>query len=360
MKVIHCADIHLDSKMEANLTKEQAKQRKDELLLTFCAMVEYGAAQDVRVIIVAGDLFDTKHVTAKTRKIVLDAVNAHPEIDFLYLRGNHDEEEGFWGEEETFPPNLKRFGNDWTAYEYGNVNISGVELCKENNLRIYNTLYLNQNQVNIVVLHGQESNYHGKEQSEIINLRELSNKNIDYLALGHLHSYKLQKLDKRGVYCYAGCLEGRGFDECGEKGFVLLEVSEEGVLPHFMPFAKRTLYEVPIDLTGLVSSYEIENAISTSLLEIPKESLVKIILEGSVEVETMKDVDYLTKKFAEDYFFLKIYDRTRLELHIEDYQHDISLKGEFIRMVLAERIPEEKKNRIILNGIKALSGEELI
>ena len=51
--------------------------------------------------------------------------------------------------------------------------------------------------------------------------------NIDYLALGHIHSYKCHKLDKRGVYCYSGCLEGRGFDECGDKGFVLLETEED-------------------------------------------------------------------------------------------------------------------------------------
>ena len=28
MKIIHCADLHLDSKMTANLSKEQAKERK--------------------------------------------------------------------------------------------------------------------------------------------------------------------------------------------------------------------------------------------------------------------------------------------------------------------------------------------
>ena len=31
MKIIHCADIHLDSKMSANLTKEKARERKTEL-----------------------------------------------------------------------------------------------------------------------------------------------------------------------------------------------------------------------------------------------------------------------------------------------------------------------------------------
>ena len=54
-------------------------------------------------------------------------------------------------------------------------------------------------------------------------------KNIDYLALGHIHKYKQAELDQRGVYCYSGCLEGRGFDECGEKGFVLLDIDEESL-----------------------------------------------------------------------------------------------------------------------------------
>ncbi len=348
MRIIHCADIHLDSKMEANLTKEQAKLRKDELLLTFCAMVEYGASQDVEVIMIAGDLFDGRHISAKTRNIVLDAIKGRPEIDFLYLQGNHDEGDIFFGDNISLPENLKLFNSDWTSYQYGNVIISGVELCRENHLNIYNTLILDQNHINIVLMHGQESNYHGKDQAEIINIRELANKNIDYLALGHLHN------------CYSGCLEGRGFDECGEKGFVMLDVTMDDIQPHFIPFAKRSFYEVPVDLTGLYQSYEIEAAISTQLSLIPKESLVKVILMGNVEVETMKDVDYLTKKFAEDFFFLKIYDKTRLDIHIEDYQNDISLKGEFIRMVLSERMPEEKKNAIIMNGIRALSGEELI
>ena len=31
MKIIHCADLHLDSKMTANLTREQARERKKEI-----------------------------------------------------------------------------------------------------------------------------------------------------------------------------------------------------------------------------------------------------------------------------------------------------------------------------------------
>ena len=63
MKIIHCADLHLDSKMTANLSKEQAKERKMEILRTFSRMVEYAKNNQVSVIIIAGDLFDTRTVT---------------------------------------------------------------------------------------------------------------------------------------------------------------------------------------------------------------------------------------------------------------------------------------------------------
>ncbi len=39
MRFIYCADIHLDSKMETNLSSPKAKERKKEILNTFERMV---------------------------------------------------------------------------------------------------------------------------------------------------------------------------------------------------------------------------------------------------------------------------------------------------------------------------------
>ena len=86
MKIIHCADIHLDSKMSANLTKEKARERKTELLTTFQNMVAYGAEQGVAAIIIAGDLFDTKNVSATARNVVKDLIQGHPQIAFSLVR----------------------------------------------------------------------------------------------------------------------------------------------------------------------------------------------------------------------------------------------------------------------------------
>ena len=102
MKIIHCADLHLDSRMTANLTKEQARERKREIIRTFTRMVEYAEKTGVRLIMISGDLFDTRNVSALARNTVRDMICTHPQIDFLYLRGNHDSD-NFLSELEEVP-----------------------------------------------------------------------------------------------------------------------------------------------------------------------------------------------------------------------------------------------------------------
>ena len=360
MKIIHCSDLHLDSKMEANLDKEKARERKYEILLTFERMIDFAKENNVEIIIIAGDLFDKKTISAKAKNIVKTAIISNPEIDFLYLKGNHDEA-GFIDEDEEIPSNIKTFNNkSWTTYKYKDLTISGIEFGKIDNYDIYNSLLLEKNKINIVVMHGQESESNLKDKTEIINLKELKNKNIDYLALGHIHSFKQEKLDKRGIYCYSGCLEGRGFDECGEKGFVLLDIEENKIKSEFIPFASRNLYEIHVDITGATENNEIEQRITKKIKSIPETSLVKLVLDGEVEIGEERDIEYLTKKFESNFYYLKIEDKPKIKIDYMKYKNDISLKGEFIRTVIEQKnLTEEEKSKIISTGIKALSGEDI-
>ena len=91
MKLIHCSDIHLDSKMETHLSAEKAQQRNTEICRTFERMVRYAQENQVSVIMISGDMFDTKRVTRKTANNVLSIIGSAEDITFLYLRGNHDE-----------------------------------------------------------------------------------------------------------------------------------------------------------------------------------------------------------------------------------------------------------------------------
>lgn len=363
MKIIHCADLHLDSQMTSNLTREKAKERKAELLVTFQRMVAYARENGVEAIIIAGDMFDSHIINTTTRNAVAEAITHNSAITFYYLKGNHDVD-SFLGNLAEVPKNLKLFEESWTTYELGKcITVSGIEFNDDNANTMYDSLILDANKLNLVVLHGQESVEQKKNQAEIININSLKGKNIDYLALGHIHSYKCEKLDSRGEYCYPGCLEGRGFDECGEHGFVLLDIDEANkqIKHEFVPFATRKIYAPVIDVTGLRTSDEMAEVMRKAITEqkIEANSLVKFVLKGYVDISCEKNVDYLLKLFEEQFYFVKIYDETKLKVDYEAYALDKSLKGEFVRTVQQSDLDEDTKAEVIRLGIQALLGEAI-
>lgn len=361
VRFIHCADLHLDSSMTTHFDEKKGSERQNELLLTFLRMVDFAVDEDVDGILICGDLFDGNKISQKAIQTVYQAVVSHPEIVFFYLKGNHDED-GFTERIPDLPENLKLFGKHWKYYQMGGVMIAGIELQGQQSRHAYEELQLPSDLINLVLMHGQEVAYATEGQEEVVVLRDLRGKGIDYLALGHVHAYKESQLDARGVYCYSGCLEGRGFDECGEHGFVLLEIEEQlgQVKREFIPFASRYLYEYSVDVSECTNSAEIMERMTERLTreDCDETSLVKVKLVGEMELEGEKDLALIEKQFENQYYFFKLVDETSFQLRAEDFAFDASLRGEFVRAVMSrEDLTEEEKTRVVRYGIKALAGE---
>ncbi len=356
MKIIHCADLHLDSKLESNLPTPKSRERKKEIIMAFCRMVDYAVVNGVSAVIIAGDLFDTERIQLSTRDIILGKIAENENIEFLYLSGNHDCEKTL--SECELPKNLKLFSDKWTKYCLENVSVNGVELTEENCRQIYSSLRIDRENFNIVVMHGDIRN---SSDRHFIDLRCLADKGIDYLALGHLHSFETGSLGKNGVWCYSGCLEGRGFDECGDKGFVVINIDESKKFDvQFVKISTRDIVEMKCDLSGVSDTAEMLRLIDDSVTDVSADSMLKVVLCGKLPQGARKDIEMFKKHLDERFWFVKVKDTTGIELRAEDYANDISLKGEFIRKVMAEDLPEDIKTRVIECGLAALSGQEVL
>ncbi len=355
MKLIHCADLHLGSPMNATLDGNKAKQRKNELLQTFERLVSYAADNAVRAILIAGDMFDSNRTTKTVKSIVCRLIEEHPAIDFFYLRGNHDDKLVLY--EEKVPDNLKLFSTEWTTYRYEGVSISGIEMGTAP--VPYHALVLETSSINLVMMHGQEATYEGKDKTEVISLPRLKDKGIDYLALGHIHAGGEGAIDRRGKWRYAGCLDGRGFDECGPKGFVLLEIEDGKLADCFVEFESRKIDHVTIDISDAQSTADVDRLVEKELSKRKPEQMIKVSLTGRIGVEVHYDLDYIKSKYETCFFAFRIEDNdVGLRFNIDDYRYDASLKGEFIRRVLSSfSYSEEEKRLVIDEGLRALSGE---
>lgn len=373
MKIIHTADLHLDSVMKANLETAKAKERRYELTQNFVRLSQFARQTGVEAILIAGDLFDDKRVSKQVARTVLNEIKRNETVKFYYLKGNHDKDSfiNIIKEDGEIPGNLFLFDYEWKKYilnegsEGKKIVLQGAEFSGDNNGLLINTFNADINDINIVMLHGQENEYRGKDNTDIIPIGELKGRNIDYLALGHIHEKKLGLLDSRGSYCYPGCLEGRGFDECGDHGFMLLNVDEKtgDVIAEFTDFANRKLHHIKVDVSECEGTSEAVNIVRKYISEgrYNYKDLLKIELVGNINEEAEISEEYIFSVFKEDFYYLKVKNSTKVCVDYRKYAMDESLKGWFIRLVEnSEELDEETKGQVVQMGLRALGGEEII
>ena len=305
-------------------------------------------------VIIAGDLFDDDFVSRDALDEVLTLIKRATKTIFFYLPGNHEgdiiEKSGL-----AVPDNLMIFGKKWTYFKIGEVNIIGRS---ETNPEMFSDISLSGDEKNIVVLHGElrdRSDYSG-----VIGTKDIYELPIDYLALGHYHTYSSHSIGARTSAVYCGTPEGRGFDEVGDKGFVIIDIDRYSVFHQFKATAKRALRICKVDVTGIERTVELEDAIESEVSRIERNDLVRVQLTGSRTLGNKYDTEYLESLWKDRFYYFEIKDETNVSFCAEDFKNDKSLKGEFIRGVIAdESLDEKMKELVITMGLRALMGKEI-
>lgn len=354
MRIIHTSDIHLDSPLTTHLCSDKVRERKRELVAAFGRTVERAERLGAVGYIISGDLFDTEKATRSSVEEVLAIIARAPQITFFYLFGNHEKrlllESG-----AKLPGNLKFFDDDWTYYRLDDVVIAGRCLTAKG---MFDTLKLDAAKRNIVVLHGELCDR--SDEGGAIGVKEIEGLPIDYLALGHYHTYGATSIGSRCTAVYSGVPEGRGFDEVGEKGVVVLDVDKFGIRHEFLRTAKRTLRIVEVDVGGAVRGVDVEERASAAINGIDRDDLVRLVTVGERELTSAIDTGAIYDRFKDRFYYFEVKDATRVRISADDFKNDRSLKGEFIRSVIAdEGLSEELKEKVIATGLRALLGESI-
>ena len=360
MKIIHTGDVHLGSAMR-NLPADKANVRKAEIVENFRRLCMYAKENGVTAVLISGDLFDENKVSGALKNEVFSAMAEANPVCFFYVSGNHDDGVYFEGKK---PDNLYLFSQNhgWQGYDLPeNVTVTGVD-GKNMSAELYAQIRLRPERFNVVVMHGDVRKAEGMREQDHVSLQRLQNRNVDYLALGHIHIPMVQaeRLDGRGRWRYCGCLEGRGFDEVGPRGFFLLEIAQGRLQKElFIPFAQREIVERAVDISACGNYYDVERAVLEGLNGVRRECIVKIVLRGRHQAGLKKDVALLSARFAHNFFHAKVVDESRIFIDYAAFRNDLSERGEFVREVSRYDMSEEERAEILDVGLKALAGEDI-
>ena len=367
IKILHTADLHFDTAFR-DLPPKIAEIKKEELKETFLNIINLAKKEMVDVIFICGDLFDNLRISKNTIEFINNAFKSIEHIKVFISAGNHDpkNEKGFY-ELFNWNSNVKIFRNEIEKVylEKYNTNIYGFSF-KENYIResVLKGFKCHEDKINIMVMHGEISKNNQGNEYNPITLSDIRDSNLDYLALGHRHAYS--GINKEGITCYAysGCPEGRGFDEVGDKGVIIGEIYKGHVDLKFTPICKRKYEVLDIDISSVESYVEIRERV---ISEIPKayreNNYYKVRLVGEIKEDFIINKELLLDYLRNDFYFLKLEDKTTLKINLEDISKEYSLKGLYTKEILSLLENNEEDEEILKMalkfGLKSLSGEEV-
>lgn len=339
---MHISDLHLDSKLN-ELDFDKSSIRRSEIKKSFENAINYAVKNGADVILISGDIFDNEYVSDATIEFVKRVLNDAKNIKIFISCGNHDpyKSDVYKKLISGLNDNVVVFSPDATEcfeLEDKKIRIYGRSFAySENEASFLNGFKaIDDDFANIMVMHGEltgsESIYNP------ISTSDIASSNLTYLALGHTHQFSQILKTGNTFYAYSGTHEGHGFDELGKKGFIFGDVTKENVNLSFVPSNIREYKCIEIDISSFSALEEIIQKIKE---EINEKDLFKIILTGYRNENIT--INEAVIKNELDAFFVKIYDRTKLNFDFEKIKSEKNLRGTVVKNVLEDITDENRE-----------------
>ena len=332
IKILHSGDWHLDSPFQGR-NADQAEFLRQELLKIPGKLADICREEDCDLVLLSGDLFDGAY-TPNTYKTVYDALEKMG-VPVFVSPGNHDyisPDSPY--EKEIWPENVHIFKSQQIGWE----ELPGL------NLRVYGAGFQSMDCPSVLkdfraegiavgVFHGDPTQANSPYNP--VKKIQAAQSGLRYLALGHVH--KDDGFWAGDTLCaWPGCPMGRGWDEQGEKGVLIVSVDRE-VQAKFVPLDVPKFFDLAVD---------VKDGPSAVLPAVANNDFYRITLTG--EAETV-DLDSLQAEFAA-FPNLILRDQTTRPVDVWAGAGEDSFEGVYFGMLrdALEEAPEEEKETVLL------------
>ena len=344
IKILHSGDWHLDSPLQGK-TETQAGYLRRELLNIPDKIAALCKEENCDLVLLSGDLFDGTYTQESYRR-VYDALQRMEKPVFI-SPGNHDyisPDSPY--EKEIWPDNVhifKRQTIEWVdmpdlalrVYGAGFQSMDCPPLLK--NWRAEGRA--------VGVFHGDPTQIHSPYNP--VTKTQVANSGLMYLALGHVHKAD-SFLAGQTLCAWPGCPMGRGWDEEGEKGVLIVTV-DDGVQTQFVPLDTPEFHDLEINA---------REGLASVLPAIPNDDFYRITLTGETE---LPDLEALQKEFSQ-FPNLILRDHTRRPVDIWKSLGEDSFEGMYFDLLKAALKGDEQDETILLAAKisrRLLDGQEV-
>lgn len=345
MKILHTADWHLDAPLQGHGDGlRQALSSVPGQIFELCR------AENCDLVLLAGDLFDGAY-TPHTYQDLYDVLKAMA-VPVFITPGNHD----FCGtdspwQRELWPENVHIFksaGIQSVAVPQLNLRVYGAGFESMDCSQLLENFCADcQERYAIGIFHGDPTQ--ASSPNNPITKAQVESCNLDYLALGHIHQAGSFTAGKT-LCAWPGCPMGRGYDEQGDKGVYIVDLTDR-VGVRFCPLQTPRFYDLQAE----------PGQLADILPPVGSEDYYRVTLTGSCEAPDLQALQAEYARFPN----LVLRDRTTRPVDIWSNAGADSFEGVYFGLLrdAMETADEAEKQEILLAAElsrKLLEGQEVV
>ena len=360
MKLVVFSDLHLDAAFAwVGHGSQVARLRREALRSTLRRILDLAWAERADAVLCAGDLYEHDRYTPDTAAFLRACFDKAYPLRIFISPGNHD----YYGPDSIYStigwsPNVRVFSEsrlEPITLDHGFTLWGAAHKTPTGTPGFLESFKVDRGGVNIALFHGSElgslpDQGAGKSAHAPFREQDVEKSGLSHAFVGHYHCPR-----DAAFHTYPGNPDPLSFGETGPRGAVVATVLETGSIERSRRrVAVTQLHEVTLDVTGCSTRQEIRDLLAGRLANLRGASRVLVQGELAREVD-LSESDLLGVTTDLDAYLIQ-FGRLEPAQDLASLASEPTVRGRFVKDVLASELAEDERRRVIAVGLRALEG----
>lgn len=362
MRFLAFSDLHLDAPFARGGPK-LAKHRRARLRDALTEIVRLAHEHRVDVLLCAGDLYEHDRFTPDTGALLQRLFAELDTIPVVLAPGNHD----WYGPASIYAsapwtPNVHVFTSDrlQPLDILDGVRLwGGAHLAPSGTRGFLDGFWVEGTAVHLGLFHGSElggwahEGETSKAQHAPFRAGDIAGSGLIHAVVGHHH-----RRAESAHHTYPGCPVPLSFADDGDGGAVVIELDDAGRVAGrtWCRVTDLDVHDLVVSLDGCTDSDEVQNRVDAAVKGLS--GVARVTLEGELAPTLDLDVDLLAARPADLLDLLVRVGDITTGYDLESVHAEPTVRGQFVRDVLAGDLEPIEQQRVIITGLRALEGRD--
>jgi DNA repair protein SbcD/Mre11 len=361
VRLLFFADLHLDAPF-AWLGGSQlaARRRRQALRETLRNITQLALDVHVDALLCGGDLFEQARYSPDTVAFLERTFEEIEPLPVILAPGNHD-----WYAPDSpyrqarWSPNVHVFTEDRLRaipLDDGLTLWGAAHRAPARTLGFLDGFKVDRAGIHLGLMHASErggfrTGAIGEQPHAPFDAAQIETSGLHHILVGHYHRPR-----DAARYTYPGNPDFLVFGEDGERGAVIVTVQADGTVERERRRVGVTeAHDLALDVGACSSQQDVRDQLAAMLHH--RAGVARVTIAGELDPRLDLDVPSLLDVPHELEGLQLRLGRLQPSYNLEDLAGEPTVRGQFVRDVLAADLDEEERQRVLLVGLRALEGQ---